>query len=352
MKVIALFQIYLPYFLPRTPEWSEPKNFQFHFEVEGHLVNVHPRRADEKLFPSPLDEELAKAEVELESHFAESNLVVPVDAPTKLSVRDRCFDRIEAQVYGEVTCRDDCRSSELAFAYRRCAISACNKFLYLCRVVARDPDIVGLIWYYSFEHDRRYFAPPHSLIWFDADSREPLLDDQGRALRTALSGSIRSPVRLPVEFDLVKQSFSNNEPNLPIGLLVSAKERLITEQLHEGIINLASACEIAAIRYIERKGMRSDSQVKAILAAKHKHSFAERHFHLVTSHIDKRSLKTDDADAFSLLEKAYLARNKLAHSGELAYRDPVSHTKIAVTRTKAIDFFKGCERAVEWINKL
>lgn len=45
MKVAALFQIYLPYFLPRTPEWSEARNFQFQFDVEGHLVNIHPRRA-------------------------------------------------------------------------------------------------------------------------------------------------------------------------------------------------------------------------------------------------------------------------------------------------------------------
>jgi hypothetical protein len=84
MKVLALFQIYLPYFLPRTPEWSEDKYFQFHFEVEGHLVNVHPRKADEKLFPSPIDEQLAEAKIELEPHFAESGLIVPVNESVKL----------------------------------------------------------------------------------------------------------------------------------------------------------------------------------------------------------------------------------------------------------------------------
>jgi hypothetical protein len=350
MKVVALFQIYLPYFLPRTPEWSEGKNFQFQFKVEGHLVNVHPRRADEKLFPSPIDEQLAQAKLELESHFAQPDLIVPVDASTELSVRDRCFDRIEVQVYGEVASRDECESSDLAFAYRRCAISACNKFLYHCRVVSRDPDIVGLIWHYSFDHDQCYFSTLHTLIWFDAESKEPLLNEQGRELK-AVAGLIRSPVRLPVDFDLVKQSFSHGEPELSVGLLVSAKEHLVTEQLHEGIVNLASACEIAATRYIERKHMSSDTKVKAIRKATNQ-SFAERYFHLITLHIDGRSLKSEDADAFSLLEKAYLTRNKLAHTGEMAYRDPKTHAKIAVTRSKAIDFFRGCERAIDWVNKL
>lgn len=33
MKVVAVFQIYLPYFLPRTPEWSVAENLQFRFSV-------------------------------------------------------------------------------------------------------------------------------------------------------------------------------------------------------------------------------------------------------------------------------------------------------------------------------
>lgn len=347
MKVVALFQIYLPYFLPRTPEWSEAENFQFQFEVEGHLVNVHPRRADEELFPTPMEEQLAQAKCKLEP-----DVVLPVDAPTEIPIDDRCFDRIEAQVYGKVASPEDCKSAEVTSAYRRCAISACNKFLYHCRVAGRDPDIKGLVWHYSFDHDWCYFTTPHSLIWFDEESKQPLLDDEGQELWAVVAGFVRSPVRLPVEFDLVKQSFdAGDQPDLPVGLLVSAKERLMVEQLHEGIINLASACEIASTRYIERKGRNSNPQVKAILAAKNR-SFAERRFHQVTSHIDGRSLKADDPDAFSLLEKAYLTRNKLVHSGELAYKDPTSHTMITVTRAMSIDFFRGCERAVEWISKL
>lgn len=347
MKVVALFQIYLPYFLPRTPEWSEARNFQFQFDVEGHLVNIHPRRADEKLFPAPIDEQLAEAIIRVESES-----VIPAGAPTEIPLRHRIFDRVEAQVYGEVASRDDCLNSDLAFAYRRRAISGCDRFLYLCRLAGRDPDVTGLTWQYSFEHDRCYFEPPHSLIWFDAESKEPLRDDEGRDLWTVTAGSVRSPVRLPLEFGLLTKIFdSGDKQHLPIRLLVSAKGRLVADQLHEGIVNLASACEIASTQYIARKGMDGDPQVKNILGAK-KYSFAERRFNQLTLHIDKRSLKIDDPDAFDLLEKAYRVRNSVAHNGELAYKDPSSGMVIPVTRSMANSFFRACERAIDWVENL
>jgi hypothetical protein len=119
MKVLALFQIYLPYFLPRTNEWSAAPYLQHFFDVEGQRVNVHPRKADEELFPNPIDLELAELEVQIQSDF-----IVPSDAPRTITLRDRCFDRIEAQVMGEVVTRDVCRQPEVTFAYRRSAISA------------------------------------------------------------------------------------------------------------------------------------------------------------------------------------------------------------------------------------
>lgn len=347
MKVVALFQIYLPYFLPRTPEWSTHKNFQFQFNVEDHLVNIHPRRADEALFPSPIDENLAEGLIKVES-----DTVIPKGAPSEIPLRYRIFDRVEAQVYGEVDSAGDCLSSDLATEYRKLAISGCDRFLYLCRLAGRDPDITGLAWYYDFENDRCHFEPPHTIVWFDAETREPLRDSQGRDLCGVSGGSVRSPIRVPLEFQRLTDMFdSGNGLYLPLRLLVSAKERLIANQLHEGIVNLASACEIASTQYLERKGMVSDKQVKMILGAKN-HSFAERRFHQLTLHIDGRSLKTDDPSAFGLLEKAYWTRNSLAHSGELAYKVPGTGTVNTVTRSTANDFFRGCERAVDWIKNL
>lgn len=347
MKVVAVFQIYLPYFLPRTPEWSEAPYYQHHFDVEGHLVNVHPRKADERLFPSPIDEQLAGVKIKIESE-----LIIPVDAPAEFSLRDRCLDRIEAQVYGEIAKQDECLKPEVNSAYRRLALGACHKFLYHCRVAAGDPDIGGVVWHYSFDHDRCFLTFPHSLIWFDADTKEPLRDDKGRVLGVAQGGSVRLPVRAPVELGEVQRSLSSgDQPSLTAALLVSAKERIMLDQLGEGLVNLASACEIATTQYIDRKGMSSSPDVSAILKAK-KQSFAERRYHHLPLHIDGRSLKADDPDAFDLVEKTYKTRNSVAHSGDLAYKDMDSGNRIVVTRSITIDFFRGCVRAIKWIESL
>ncbi len=346
MKVVALFQIYLPYFLPRTAEWSVAPYLQHHFDVEGQLVNVHPRKVDEELFPHPVDKQLSELKIPVESDF-----IIPSGAPREIVLRDRCFDRVEAQVLGEVGARDDCKDPDLAFAYRRSAISACNKFLYHCRVAGRDAEIGGLIWHYSFDHDRCYFAYPHTLIWFDAETKEVLRDDDGNELWVAQSGAVRSPVRVPIELSAVNASlFTNNEPSLALAVLVSAKERFMLEQLHEGIVSLASACEIASTRFIERNGRSTDSQVRQILNTHQ--SFAEKRYHSVTQHIVGRSFKAEDSDSFKLLEKVYKTRNSVVHVGELRFQDSTSLQTVLVSRSMVNDFFRACERAIEWMENL
>jgi hypothetical protein len=346
MKVLALFQIYLPYFLPRTPDWSAAPFFQHFFDIEGQRVNVHPRKADEQLFPNPIDKELAKLEVPIHSDF-----IVPSDAPRAIALRDRCFDRIEAQVLGEVVNKDLCRQPEVTFAYRRSAISACNKFLYHCRVVGRDAEIGGLSWHYSFDHDRCYFSYPHTLIWFDAETKEILTDIGGKPFWTAQSGSLRSPARVPIDFSVVNASLSaNQEPKLYTALLVSAKEKLMLDQRHEGVVGLASACEVASTQFIQRKGLSSDPVVTQLLR-EHK-SFAKKRYDDITHFAVGRSLKAENPAVFTLLENAYKTRNSAVHDGQLKYYDSTLSQEVLVTRSMANAFFRACETAIDWIDAL
>lgn len=346
MKVVAIFQFYLPYFLPRTSAWSDAPYLQDTFEVEGHIVNVHPRKVEERLFPSDIDNELRDLKIKVEYDFA-----APIDAPIEISLRDRCFDRLEAQVFGEVDGFEDCLKPEVTFAYRRLALSACNSFLYHCRLAGRDPEIEGLDWHYSFDDDRCYFTFPHSLVWFDAQTKQRLRDDKGHPLWTAQPGSMRTPIRLPVELSALQQSFLvNREPNLPIALLVSAKKHLQSDHLHEGIVNLASACEIAFTRYIEGKGLTGSARVTAVLNSRGL-SFAKKRYHKATLQISRRSLQADNPVAFDHLENAYKTRNSVVHGGELSYKDP-SGIKVLVKRSTANDFYLGCERAIDWIENL
>lgn len=288
MKVVALFQIYLPHFLPRTNEWSAAPFFQHFFDMEGQRVNVHPRKVDEELFPN-----------------------------------------------------------DVTFAYRRSAIGACNQFLYHCRVAGRDGEIGGLIWHYSFDHDRCYFSYPHTLIWFDAETKEVLRDVDGKPFWTAQSGSIRSPVRVPIDFSVVNASLSANQPKLSVALLVSSKEKLMLEQLQEGIVCLASACEVASTHFIQRKGLSNDPAVKRVL--RRRIGFAEKRYHEITHFAVGRSLKTENPSVFTLLENAYKTRNSVVHNGELNYYDTILSQEIFVKRSMANDFFRSCEAAIDWI---
>ena len=295
MKVVALFQIYLPYYLPRTEEWSAAPYLQHHFDVEGQIVNVHPRKADEQLFPNPIDKELAQLEIQIES-----GLIIPSDAPRVIAVRDRCFDRIEAQVFGEVSSKEDCLKPEVTFAYRKSGISACNQFLYHCRVAGRDGEIRGLAWHYSFDDDRCYFPYPHTLIWFDVDTKEVLRNSEGKEFWVA-SGAMRSPARVPIQLSKVNSSLSGHAPSLPLAILVSAKERLMLEEFHEGLVNLGTACEVASTQFIQRKGMATDTTVKQLL--RQQKGFAEKRYHNIPRHILGRSLKSEDRASYTLLER-------------------------------------------------
>ena len=222
-----------------------------------------------------------------------------------------------------------------------------SQFLYHCRVAGRDGEIGGLIWHYSFDHDRCYFSYPHTLIWFDAETKEVLRDVDGRPLWTAQSGSIRSPARVPIDFSVVNASLSAKEPKLSVALLVSAKEKLMLEQLQEGVVCLASACEVASTQFIQRKGLSSDPAVNRIL--RRRMSFAHKRFDEITHFAVGRSLKTENPSVFTLLENAYKTRN---HNGELKYYDSTLSQEIFVQRSMANDFFRRCETAIDWIEAL
>jgi hypothetical protein len=226
-----------------------------------------------------------------------------------------------------------------------------NKFLYHCRVAGRDGEIGGLIWHYSFDYDRCYFSYPHTLIWFDAETKEVLRDADGKPFWVAQSGAVRSPARVPIDLSVVNSSLSaNQEPQLSVALLVSAKEKLMLEQLQEGVVCLASACEIASTQFIQRNGLVNDPTVDRIL--RQRISFAQKRYDEITQIAVGRSFKAENLSAFALLENAYKTRNSVVHSGELKYYDSLSSQEIAVTRSMINDFFRSCETAIDWIEGL
>lgn len=74
------------------------------------------------------------------------------------------------------------------------------------------------------------------------------------------------------------------------------------DHLGEGVVNLASACEIETTQYIDRKGMSGNPDVRDILRAK-KQSFAERRYHHLNLRISGRSLKAEGHESIQTTEE-------------------------------------------------
>jgi hypothetical protein len=347
MKVVVFFQFYLPYILPRTNDWFEGGHRLVEFTHNNHKVVVHPRKPDEALFLNEIDQELS-----LQTMTVDPPDIPVKDMPTSVSVKDLCYDRIEVLVFGEINSVDDVHQEEIRREYLISACQGCNQFLFHCSVVARDPDITGLVWYFNFEDRTYYFERPYTVIWCREENGEPvarLRDSQGELLE-GRSWAIASPKRRPVSIDAVAQSLSQSrQPNLPLSLVVQAKNLIAVDRLHEGIIDLGSALEIASKQYVYRKGKDTDPQANIIVRTRA--SFAERRYHRLTSYIDNRSLKIEDINTFDLVEKIYRTRNNLAHDGELAYTER-SGAIIPVDYILAHRFWDACERAVDWLASL
>ena len=150
---------------------------------------------------------------------------------------------------------------------------------------------------------------------------------------------------------LIQQSISQSvEPDLVDSLLLDARERVVTLRLREAMLSIGTACEIAANIYLRRKGKDADGQVKKLLGQRV--SFAEKRFHLVTDLLDRRSLKREDPIVFDLVEKAYQARNSVAHEGRVVYKDEDSMIEIEVDAAIATRFLDAAGIAKGWLAAL
>lgn len=348
MKIAVLFQIYLPYILPRTPDWYAAPYLQLMFNVGGHEVSVHPRQPDEPLFPNKLDKDLS-AEV-----LTHPPVTPPVaDSPASVAVKDYCYDRLEVVVFGELESADEVLKEEVRLEYIHAAAQAGNQFLAHCRVAAHDADIRGIEWHFSFSQKAYFLIPPYSYVWCsekDNQLEAVLTDSSGERLEGYSCGSVAVPHRRPVSIaDVAASLAAGRAPDLPTSLLVSAQGHIETEGLREGVIALASACEVAGEEYLRRKGAGGDRQVARIL--KGSDSFAAKRFHLIPTHVEGRSLKTEDPPTFDLVEKMYKTRNTLAHEGLLAYRGP-GRVLVPVDRAMVNEFWRACEKALDWVAAL
>jgi hypothetical protein len=264
-------------------------------------------------------------------------------------VRERCHDRIEVRVHGEIDSPSDAKRENIQEKFRDIAVRACNIFLNHCRVAARSPFITGVERNYRIEDGRFYILTPHSITWFGEEDGSFLPAYEGNVNGAASSGAVRSPESRATSFAAVQQSLQAGEhPNLPQSLIVDAEEYLRTQRLREAIISLGTACEVASNEYLNRTGRSREPQVKRILSRRD--SFAEKRYHLLTDYLNGRSFKNEEFANFEFIEKAYRTRNNLVHQGRLFFEDAGS--MVDVNQQFATQFLVASEAAIVWVTSL
>jgi hypothetical protein len=339
MKAIAVFQFYFTYVLPRADDWPSG---HIGFQFPEFTVGLHPRTPEEELFPHEIDKTLSTMSLSL------TRVSLPTGL-TSLRVRERCHDRIEVRVHGDIDLPSDAKREDIQEKFSDVAVRACNVFLNHCRVAARSPFVIGVERTYRIEDGLFYILTPHTITWFSGENGSLLPAYEGNVNGAACSGSVRSPESGTISFAAVQQSLQSGEhPNLPQSLLVDAEEHLRTQRLREAIISLSTACEVASNAYLNRTGRNGEPQVKKILNSHN--SFAQRRYHLVTDHLNGRSFKNEDFANFELIEKAYRTRNNLAHQGRLFFED--AGNVVDVNQQLATQFLTASEAAIAWVMSL
>lgn len=325
--------------LPRADDWPLG---HIGFQFPEFKVGLHPRNPDEELFPHEIDKTLSTVSLTL------SRVSLPTGL-TSLTVRDRCHDRIEVRVHGEIDSPGDAKGDDVQEKFRDVAVRACNVFLNHCRVTARSPFVVGVERQYRIEDGRFIMLTPHTITWFNGEDGSFLPAYEGDVNAALSSGAVRSPESGTTSFAALQQSLQAGEhPNLPRSLIVDAEEHLRTQRLREAVISLGTACEVASNDYLNRTGRSAEPQVRRILSRRE--SFGEKRYHLLTDYLNGRSFKNEDFANFEFIEKAYRTRNNLAHQGRLFFEDAGS--VVDVNQQLATQFLAATEAAIAWITSL
>jgi len=337
MKVAARFQFYFPYVLPRGQDWESNG---IAVRIKSLEVKVRVRNLTEDLFPNEIDKTLSTMTAAL------SRLSLPTSTVTR-SMRDLCCDRVECLVIGDVASLAEVQAQDLQSDYRHSAIRACNVFLDHCRVCSRSTVVSGVEVHYRVQDRKYYVITPHSTSWFEPNSGVGLPVYPGDANSVASSGAIPSPERQTASMFSIKASLARNEyPDLGIGLLLDARERLITLRLREAVISLATALEIASDQYIARSAL--DSKIVKEILRNRFLSFADKRFDATPNLLSNRSLKREDSPTFADVESTYRIRNGVAHTGRLFDRQ--GGTELPVDAARVTELLIAVERAIEWLN--
>lgn len=331
MKVIAYFQFYLPYLLPRHDDW---KGQSIRFNTSEFEIVISPRGADEPVILEN-DKFILSMRIETKS-------VADQHSVKSASAEGECCDRLQVAVVGEVANEAATRDRLLLEKYMAVAIDAANIFIDHCRVLATQPGMTKLSRSIA-SADISGPQFPYSIWWQDAETRKWLHG-------TGSGGSVQALIQNPVSWTTINTEIGKSiEPELSKSLILDARQRFYAEDFREAVLAMAMACEVASNLYVERMGATADPETAKVLAAKNK-SFADKRFHLAPQHLSSRSLRLEKLATFSRLERLYRVRNGIVHRGVLEEEGTITDRKSEIQVVS--DFLSTAEESIHWLSSI
>ena len=340
MKIQTIVQFYLDAVFPRDPSWAGWKGVTLNASTFSASIRPwDPSR--EALFPNEIDESLSGAGLTLTPAYMSGGFI-------SKTIADAVVDRIQVVLEEEV---DEPAGPatppvfDIEQAQDR-AVDAANVLIEHIRVSAQASSLPRITRMWRPQDGKFYIQQPWTMAVLEADGGAPVPVFAG--VNAALtSGAIRAPETGAGDVSAVEQSLSKGiEPPLYSMLLLEAESKIEAMAMREAILDIASACEVAAALYIDAKAGAGAESYKNQLRG----SFATKYYKVAPLNFSARSLEQDDPSAYAQVEDMYRERNSLMHGGQMrqSFMDLSSRER----QRTVYGYISAGHRAVEWVTAL
>lgn len=306
-------------------------------------ARVSPRATNAPLYPEDIDKTLSSLTLNIDV-FTDGDIT-----SNSHKVSERIFDRLQVIILKDEQDLSTLQSPKAQEIYNNQAIRAGNVFLDHCRIITGYPFISRIEQSYNSNSGLFGLVTPHTVTWFNSENNDRLPVYEGGVNGHCSSGELRAPVTGNISMRSVEESLqSSPDPDICKLLIVDAKEYLATLRIREALVAIASACEIASTRYIDKASDKDRSKVDTIESKRN--TFAEKRFHLIPSEVSGRSLQLEDKATYLDIKNAYKARNKVAHEGRAYFM--ADGTEVLVDVIMCYAFINSAKKGIDWINAL
>ncbi|TYB98100.1 hypothetical protein FXF53_18415 [Micromonospora sp. WP24] len=333
MLVQAQYHFYFDFEIPRLDK-------PLKVAISHPSFNAHVQGWDqqEPLFYGEIGRTLENLHVVIQSADALQVLV-------SRSVKSLCVDRLRVLLEWE---SESPPNESMVAESRDRAVSVGNSILEHLRVVAQAPLARRIGRYWKPGNSVFALLVPHTETWLNLDDGSPLpVFNEGNS--KCSSGAILAPETGRGRAQDLWTSLSGGpRPPLSSSLLVDAQSALMSLNIREAILSIASACEVHASQYLKEQSVLSNSQASAAMSGGG--SFANKYFHELPQATCSRSLRDDYGSVFVDIDAVYGQRNGLMHGGSL--RGDFAALDEIQQHHEVLRWVGSARKAIGWLDTL